>query len=90
MRAESSEYLLDESFLDIDVHFTDLLSSKWQNTTDAIDTVCATLEDYFEDYKYLKEKNKEIVISSAQDRVARRYISNMLQNNILRLSLIHN
>lgn len=63
---ESSGYLLDESFLDIDVHFSELLSSKWQNTTDAIDTVCATLEDYFDDYSYLKPKNFDKVITFAQ------------------------
>ena len=63
---ESSGYLLDESFLDIDVHFSELLSSKWQNTTDAVDTVCATLVDYFDDYKYLKPKNFERVITMAQ------------------------
>lgn len=61
LREESSEFLLDESFLDIDAHFSDLMTSKWQNSTDAIDTVCATLEDYFEDYSYLK-KNFENVI----------------------------
>ncbi len=81
---ESSEYLLDEAFLDIDVHFSELLSSRWQNTTDAVDTVCATLDDYFEDYSYLKPKNSEKVITAAQDRVARRYITSMLQNNVLR------
>ncbi len=64
--AEASGYLLDESFLDIDVHFNDLMSSKWQNTTDAIDTVCATLEDYCGDYSYLKPRNFDRVISMAQ------------------------
>ncbi len=82
--SESCGFLLDESFLDIDVHFSDLLSSKWQNTTDAVDTVCATLEDYFEDYSYLKPKHFENVITFAQDRVAKRYITSMLQNNVLR------
>ncbi|TRY62619.1 hypothetical protein TCAL_00416 [Tigriopus californicus] len=84
MKLETSSYLVDESFLDLDDHFTEILSTKWQNTTDAIDTVCATLDDYFSDYKYLKTKNFESVITLAQDRVARRYITSMLQNNILR------
>jgi hypothetical protein len=43
LRGEAAGFLLDESFLDIDVHFADLLTSKWMTTTDAIDTVCATL-----------------------------------------------
>ena len=41
---ESSGYLLDELFLDINAHFSDILTSKWQNSTDAIDTVCETLQ----------------------------------------------
>ena len=41
---ESSGYLLDELFLDIALHFSDILTSKWQNSTDAIDTVCETLQ----------------------------------------------
>ena len=36
-------------------------------------------DDYFEDYSYLRPKNFELVISEAQDRVARRYITSMLQ-----------
>ncbi len=43
LRGEAAGHLLDESFLDIDVHFADLLTSKWMTSTDAIDTVCATL-----------------------------------------------
>ena len=30
---ESTVFLLDEAFIDIDVHFTEILSSKWSNTT---------------------------------------------------------
>jgi len=82
---ESSGYLLDELFLDINAHFSDILTSKWQNSTDAIDTVCETLQDYFEDYQYLKPKNFETVVTIAQDRVACSYIEAMLkQNNVLR------
>ena len=44
---ESSGYLLDELFLDINAHFSDILTSKWQNSTDAIDTVCETLQASF-------------------------------------------
>merc|ERR1711892_573943 len=37
-----------------------------------------------EDYQFLKPSNFELVISCAQDRVARKYITAMLQNNLLR------
>ena len=83
-RLESVNYLLDEAFLDIEAHFSDLLTAKWQSGSQAIDTVCATLDDYFEDYQFLKPSNFELVISCAQDRVARKYITAMLQNNLLK------
>jgi hypothetical protein len=32
----------------------------------AMDTICATLKDYFEDYQFLKPKNFKMVIEEAQ------------------------
>jgi len=84
IRLESVNYLLDEAFLDIEAYFSDLLTAKWQTGTQAIDTICMTLNDYFEDYQFLKPSNFEVVITCAQDRVARKYITAMLQNNLLR------
>ena len=82
LRTESAEYLLDEAFLDIEVHFADLMSPRWSSSTEAIDTVAMTLDDYFEDYNYLREKNFEMVISLAQERVAKRYITSLLQPSL--------
>ena len=90
VRQESVNYLLDEAFLDIEAYFSDLLTSKWQSGSQAIDTICATLNDYFEDYQFLKPSNFELVITSAQDRVARKYITAMLQNNLLRRKITFN
>ena len=44
----------------------------------------AYLSNYFENYQFLKPINFELVISCAQDRVARKYITAMLQNILLR------
>ena len=84
IRVESVSYLLDEAFLDIEAYFSELFTAKWQTSNQAIDTICATLNDYFEDYQFLKPSNFELVITTAQDRVARKYITAMLQNNLLR------
>ena len=83
-RQESVSYLLDEAFLDIEAYFSELFTAKWQTSNQAIDIICATLNDYFEDYQFLKPSNFEIVITTAQERVARKYITAMLQNNLLR------
>lgn len=79
LRTEAANYLLDEAFLDIEVHFADLMSSRWATTTESIDTVVVTLDDYFQDYLYLRSRNFELIISLAQDRVAKRYITSLLQ-----------
>ena len=84
IRQESVHYLLDEAFLDIESYFNDLITPKWQSGTQAVDTICITLNDYFEDYQFLKPTNFELVITCAQERVARKYITAMLQNNLLR------
>jgi len=84
IRQESVHYLLDEAFLDIESYFSDLITPKWQSGSQAVDTICITLNDYFEDYQFLKKSNFELVINCAQDRVARKYIAAMLQNNLLR------
>ena len=86
-KALSETFLLDEAFLDIDVYFNDVLSANWASNTYAVDKICATLEDYFDDYGYLLERNFEKVITVARDRVARKYIAAVLtpSTNILKL-----
>ena len=68
IRVESVSYLLDEAFLDIEAYFSELFTGKWQNSNEAIDTICATLNDYFEDYQFLKPSNFEVVITTAQEQ----------------------
>ena len=77
--SEAGYSILDEAFLDIESYFSDLITPKWQSGSQAVDTICITLNDYFEDYQFLKKSNFELVINCAQDRVARKYIAAMLQ-----------
>ena len=89
IRQESVHYLLDEAFLDIESYFSDLITPKWQSGSQAVDTICITLNDYFEDYQFLKKSNFELVINCAQDRVARKYIAAMLQVHFKLLLMLH-
>jgi hypothetical protein len=88
LKSEASNYLLDESFLDIEIQFAKLMTPEWARpeATEAIDTVATTMDDYFDDYNFLMAKNFELVTTYAQDRVARRYITSLLQpsTNVLR------
>lgn len=77
---------MDEAFLDLEGHFTELFTSKWLSSSISVDTICVTLEDYFHDYNHLRENNFEYVISEAQKMVTKRYIKAMLSKRI-RVSL---
>lgn len=82
LRDEAAQFLLEEAFLDLEPQFQDLIASKWVTSSIPVDTVCVTLEDYFQDYIHLRIRNFDYVISEAQNLVAKRYISAMLQKKI--------
>lgn len=82
LRDEVGIFLLDEAFLDLEVHFSELFTTKWLGSTIAVDTICVTLEDYFHDYNHLKEINFDYVINEAQKMVVKRYIKAMLSKRI--------
>lgn len=48
LRDEAGLFLLEEAFLDLEVHFNELFTAKWVGTTVSVDTICVTLEDYFQ------------------------------------------
>ena len=88
LKDETADFLLDEAFLDMDMQFAKIMTSEWatEGATQPIDTVAVTLEDYFSDYNYLRQKNFEKVTEVAQNRVAKKYIVSLLQpsTNVLR------
>jgi len=81
-RDETAQFLLEEAFLDLNSHFQDLISVKWLSNFISIETICVTLEDYFQDYIHLKPKNLEYIILEAQDIIVKRYIKAMLQKKL--------
>lgn len=82
LRDETASYLLEEAFLDLDGHFNELFTLKWIGSSIAVDTICVTLQDYFQDYNHLRVVNFEFVIKEAQKLVAKRYIRAMLSKRI--------
>ncbi|KAE8751434.1 hypothetical protein FOCC_FOCC001681 [Frankliniella occidentalis] len=82
LRNEAAQFLLDEAFLDLDIHFKDIATPKWLTSSIPVDTICVTLEDYFQDYVHLCEKNFELVIIEAQNSVARKYLTALLQRKL--------
>ncbi|XP_018332170.1 exocyst complex component 3 [Agrilus planipennis] len=82
LRNESGEYLLEEVFLDLEKHFEELFSSRWLLASIPVDTICATLEDYFQDYNRLTEENFDYVITQARKGVTKRYLTAMLSRKV--------
>ncbi|CAH2076344.1 unnamed protein product, partial [Iphiclides podalirius] len=82
LRDEAAQFLLEEAFLDLEVHFDDLFTPKWLTSSIPVDTICVTLEDYFQDYNHLREKNFEFVINEAQNLVYKKYITAMLSKKM--------
>ncbi|CAH0406996.1 unnamed protein product [Chilo suppressalis] len=82
LRNEAARFLLEEAFLDLEVHFDALFTSKWLPSTIPVDTICITLDDYFQDYNHLRDKNFEYVINEAQNLVYKKYITAMLSKKV--------
>nr|CAG4649196.1 EOG090X03GO [Scapholeberis mucronata]SVE93521.1 EOG090X03GO [Scapholeberis mucronata] len=82
LRNDAAGFLLEEAFLDLEPHFQDLLTRKWVLTTVPVDTICATLEDYFQDYMHLRPENFQFVIHQAEVCISRKYITSIFQKKI--------
>lgn len=82
LRNDSGDYLLEELFLDLDKHFDDLFTNKWQNSSQAVDTICATLDDYFQDYTKLSDANYKFIVHQARNLVAKKYLTALLSKKI--------
>ncbi|XP_030560224.1 exocyst complex component 3 [Drosophila novamexicana] len=82
IRAHAANYLLEEAFLDMECHFNELFTVKWLGSSIAVDTICVTLDDYFQDYNHLLPANFEMVINEAQKLLAKRYIRALLSKRL--------
>ncbi|XP_073846465.1 exocyst complex component 3-like [Musca autumnalis] len=86
IRTQAAGYLLEESFLDLCDHFNELFTKKWLRSTISVDTICITLDDYFQDYKHLTPCNFEMVINESQKQLTIHYICAMLSKRLSRPS----
>lgn len=73
------EYLLQELFMDVDSELSKIGSKDWLDGKHCVvENVCLTLDDYFNDYNHLKERNFEYLKLNLQNKLARGYITNLL------------
>lgn len=78
LRNESVEYLLEELFVDLDQHFEKLFTVQWLASNVPVDTIYITIEDYYQDYKYLVEANYNYIVQQTRTKIARKYLVAML------------
>lgn len=82
LRVEAARYLLEEAFLDLEFHFQDIVTVNWMAGSMAVDTICITLDDYYNDYRHLRPDNFELVVNEGMNTVAKKYITAMLQKKM--------
>ena len=76
---KSIGHLLYEIFLDVDREIAKVGSQDWfDSKISVIENICLTLEDYFRDYEYLKEHNSDRLKILLQNRLAKGYITAIL------------
>lgn len=83
LQERTLDALRDELFLDLGKELGDVLSRKWLLTgPNIVDTVSATIEDYFRDYARLLPRNLETLAGRIQWQLARCYVQAILQRKI--------
>ena len=84
LRADTIGFLLQELFMDVDCELLKVGSKDWLDGKHCVvENVCLTLDDYFRDYQHLKNVNFDCMKSQLQLRLAKGYITALLQKKTI-------
>uniref|UniRef100_UPI00358EA35C exocyst complex component 3-like n=1 Tax=Myxine glutinosa TaxID=7769 RepID=UPI00358EA35C len=80
--AEGCTYLLDEVLLDIKPSLLELLTRPWLTSSKAMDTICITIEDYFNDFSKLNKSYLKELTQQAHRRILHEYVHAIVQRRV--------
>ncbi|KAK3576091.1 hypothetical protein CHS0354_032215 [Potamilus streckersoni] len=76
--------ILEEVFIDLKTSncFTDLVTKTWTQSSQAIEVISATWQDYFQDFVHLKQKILEELVSKALMNILQEYLKAILSKKL--------
>lgn len=75
-------FLLDEVFMDLQTHCDNLLTKQWLGDESIVETICVTVEDYYNDFVHLRPHFFSWIMREAERRVVVQYLKAALGRRV--------